>query len=94
MSYHENYTFLLILILYIFCTSVSNIFGKNRNKGQNNNGNQINASNQWNSSPSSVPRRRSGPSVLPNEHEGKFHDGVSPANRKSPGIFISLFVVT
>ena len=83
-----------ILILYIFCTSVSNIFGKNRNKGQNNNGNQVNASNQWNSSPSSVPRRRSGPSVLPNEPEGKFHDGFPPANRKSPGIFIPLFVKT
>ena len=69
----------------MFFLSVSNIFGKNRNKGQNNNSNQNPSNNQWNASPSSFPRRRSGPSVLPNETEGDFHDGFPSANRKSPG---------
>ena len=76
-----------------FAFSVSNIFGKNRNKAQNSNGTQSNANNQWNSSPSSISKRRSGTSVVPNETADNFHDGFASANRKSPGIFARLKII-
>ena len=72
-------------MLFSIFSSVSNILGKNRNKGTASSSNYTASNGQWNASPSSIPRRRSGPSTIHNGSDGDFHDGFPTANRKSPG---------
>ena len=79
--------------MHITFSSVSNIFGKNRIKGQKNNASNGNANNKWNSSPS-ISRRQIGPSGLPNDNEGNFHNGFSSGSRKSPGTYNYITIVS
>ena len=84
-SFSTHFVQNTIKILFSIFSSVSNILGKNRNKGTASSSNYTASNSQWNASPSSIPRRRSGPSTLHSGSEGDFHDGFPSSNRKSPG---------
>ena len=78
-------------LLFSIFSSVSNILGKNRNKGNSSSSNNASSNNQWNFSPSSIPRRRSGPTNIQNGTDGDYREGFPSTNRRSPGKALILF---